>query len=257
MNNVVRPLQYGLKCYPDSTAARDIRRVNYISRKPLYDFYSEKAELLSGGVVLDFGCGDMPYKSLFHNAEEYIGLDVDTAREYGFSAGGIVYYDGKTIPFETKSIDFILAVEVFAHIENLDGILDEIYRVMKNGGVLCFSVPMAYPLMYRPYDFRRFTRYGIDSLLKGKGFEEIVIIGSTKPVDTIRLLRIRETVFHPFVNKYSLYANLMYLLGRTKFYGNCVTIENKLRHLLKRKDKSIDFEEIPLDYCVCCRKKAE
>lgn len=46
---------------------------------------------------------------------------------------------GINIPFDDKSIDILYSVSVFEHVPNLELLIDEIYRVMKDTGILIFT----------------------------------------------------------------------------------------------------------------------
>ena len=243
-----------LRCYPNSNGIKDLLlRTNYISRKPVYDFFKEKLEDV-GGCVLDLGCGSQPYRPLLRNCSKYIGLDVDTAKDYGFSDKDVTYYDGKNIPVEDQSVDCVMSVQVFEHIEDLDYSLGEIHRVLKQNGVLCFSVPMAYPIHMDPYDFRRFTHYGISKKLEAYGFTDIRIEGSNREVDSLRFLKIRNC---PRIFRYphTALTNLCFIYGYKRPKRLTVRLENLLRKILHRNPKVEDLKRYPLDYLCYCIKK--
>ena len=240
------------KCYPEDKSIKNLFRTNFISRQPIYAFLKNKSSDMKGTIV-DFGCGNMPYRDLFINAEHYIGLDVDTAKTYGFNANGITYYDGKNIPFDDESVDCIISMQVFEHIEDLEYTLKEIRRVLYPGGVLCFTCPMVYPIHYMPYDFRRFTNYGIMAMLERHGFNNIEISGSNRMIDTVRYLKISRTI-RPFRKLYALYANLLFLYGNSGMKQIFDNVENRVRKILGRSRKVEDLMELPLNYFVFCKK---
>ena len=141
----------------------------YFIRKGLYTSVKNLAPLLKGR-VLDFGCGAKPYKELFTNAETYIGLDIEVSGHEHTNEHIDVYYDGKIIPFDNKSFDNIFATEVFEHIFNIDEVLPEINRVLKTGGLLLITCPFVCPEHEKPYDYARYTSFGIKHLLEKHGF---------------------------------------------------------------------------------------
>ena len=242
-----------LKCYPDKGRLSDVFfRLNYITRKPIYDFLKEN---LSGnyGTVVDFGCGDMPYRSLVGNTENYIGLDVDEAQKYGFSSEGVLYYDGKDIPLDDESVDLVYSVQVFQHIKELDYSIAEINRILKNRGELCFTVPMCHPIHYDPYDFRRFTVYGIEEMLKERGFDDIEIKGSNRPIDTIRYMRSMR-MRKPFRNIYCMYINILYVNSLKGEKRPIIVLENFIRRILGKNKKPDESLRFPIDYLVRCKK---
>jgi ubiquinone/menaquinone biosynthesis C-methylase UbiE len=92
--------------------------------------------------MMDFGCGTKPYKPIFINATEYIGVDYAGEGHSHENEDIDIYYDGKTIPFEDNTFDSILACEVMEHIFNIEEILKELYRILKPGGKILISIPL-------------------------------------------------------------------------------------------------------------------
>lgn len=150
-----------------------------ITRKPIYDFLIDNQAKLHGH-SLDFGCGSMQYRSMFNSADEYIGLDVQEAEKNGFKPDNdVVLYDGRNIPFSKRYFDSCVAIEVLEHVEDLDYCLQELSRVIKPRGDFIFTVPMAFPIHLEPWDYRRFTSYGIKNMMENNGFEIQIIEAST------------------------------------------------------------------------------
>ena len=125
------------------------------------------------GTVLDVGCGYMPYKSLVLSSpsccERYIGLDLKNNRY----TKPDLEWDGETMPLMQGSIDCVIATEVFEHCPKPNNILGEIFRVLKQGGILFFTVPFLWPLHCVPYDQFRFTPFSLQRLLEESGFIQI------------------------------------------------------------------------------------
>lgn len=141
----------------------------YFLRRALYKNIRSLAPQLSGK-LLDFGCGRKPYERLF-SVERYIGIDMEqTGHEHTLSKVD-VYYDGKTIPFADEYFDSVFCSEVFEHIFNLDEVIREIRRVMKQDGKILLTVPLCWSEHEVPYDFGRYTSYGIRHILERNGFE--------------------------------------------------------------------------------------
>ena len=67
----------------------------------------------------------------------------------------------------------LVSFEVLEHVFNLPEILKEINRVTKTSGTFLISVPFAWHEHETPYDFGRYTSYGMTHLLKEHGFEVI------------------------------------------------------------------------------------
>ena len=141
----------------------------YIARKRLLIDLTPFFKKMTGR-VLDFGCGAMPYRNSF-TCKEYIGTDVYVSGHDHSNDKIDVYYDGKTLPFPDNSFDQLFTSQVFEHIENLDDILKELHRVLKPQGLILISVPFCWDEHEVPYDFARYTSYGILSKLKKAGYE--------------------------------------------------------------------------------------
>lgn len=149
----------------------------YFIRKGLYKGIKQHAGKLKGK-LLDFGCGSKPYQDLF-TVEQYIGVDVEVSGHSHHKEEIDVYYNGKTIPFEDNYFDSVFSSEVFEHIFNLDDILSEIYRVLKKGGLALFTIPFVWDEHEIPYDFGRYSTFGIRHMMEQKGFEVLSIEKST------------------------------------------------------------------------------
>lgn len=149
----------------------------YLMRKSILKHINAYKHQLNGK-MLDFGCGSKPYRSLFH-VEEYIGLDYENEGHPHLNEDIDVFYDGEHIPFPANSFDAVLATEVFEHVFNLDKTLTEINRVMKQGGKLLISCPFVWPEHETPYDFARYSSFGMKALLERNGFEVLSLDKTT------------------------------------------------------------------------------
>ena len=154
----------------------------YFARKGLYKNISSLAGKISGK-TLDIGCGSKPYEDLY-NSSEYVGLEYDTP-EYRLSKNADYFYDGKKFPFENESFDSAVANQVFEHVFNPDNFLTELHRILKPGGMLLMTMPFVWDEHEQPYDFARYSSYGIRSLLEGHGFD---VVEQRKSVDDIRVI---------------------------------------------------------------------
>jgi SAM-dependent methyltransferase len=142
----------------------------YIIRKSLY-LSIKKNALDLNGVMLDFGCGSKPYKYLFKNIEQYIGLDMINEGHLHSKENIDIFYDGKTIPFDDNYFDAVFSSEVFEHIFNPDEILKEISRVLKSNAKGLFTIPFVWNEHEVPNDYARYTSFGIKYLFEKNGFE--------------------------------------------------------------------------------------
>jgi len=141
----------------------------HIIRNGLYKHIKAHAPNIEGK-ILDVGCGSKPYESLFLKSSSYTGVDIEVSGHSHTNSKIDFFYDGKTLPFEDSSFDAVVSFEVFEHVFNLDEVLKEIRRVLKPGGKLLVTMPFAWDEHEVPYDFARYTSYGITHILKSNDF---------------------------------------------------------------------------------------
>lgn len=146
----------------------------YLIRRALWKEIREYAKN-ANGKILDFGCGSKPYETAFSACDSYIGLDIAQSGHNHKNSRVDVFYDGKTFPFSDKTFDKIVSFEVFEHLVDPDASLRELARVMKDGGELFITIPFIYGEHEIPFDFQRWTSFGITSLLKKHHFRIVKI----------------------------------------------------------------------------------
>ena len=141
----------------------------YFSRRLLFRAVKAFADTVSGGHLLDVGCGTQPYRNLF-NVENYVGLEY-SEEQFGRKENADFVYDGHRFPFEDESYDIAICNEVFEEVFNPDEFLTEVYRVLKPGARFFITVPFAWDEQEQPMDFARYTSFGLRHLLEAHGFE--------------------------------------------------------------------------------------
>lgn len=122
------------------------------------------------GKVLDFGCGSKPYKHLFDGCDSYIGLDTQNSGHNHQKSKVDVYFDGVKIPFPDDTFDAVVSFQVLEHLADSKFMLSEIHRVLKKSGRLLITAPLIWPEHEVPFDFNRWTSYGLSNLLVESGF---------------------------------------------------------------------------------------
>lgn len=140
----------------------------YIARKGLYSNLSSLGQKITGK-TLDVGCGTKPYEKLF-NHSTYVGLEFDTGIDSEKKVAEF-YYDGKTFPFNESEFDSVVTNQVLEHVFNPDEFLGEINRVLKTNGKLLLTVPFVWDEHEQPYDYARYSSFGLKGLLEKNGFE--------------------------------------------------------------------------------------
>jgi SAM-dependent methyltransferase len=132
-------------------------------RKGLAEFFPELR-----GRVLDVGCGSMPYRKLIP-CSGYVGMEIDTPQtRENFHAD--LYYDGLSFPVQDLSFDGVLCSQVFEHVFTPARFMGEIHRVLKPGGILVLAVPFSWDEHEQPYDYARYSSFGLKAALETAGF---------------------------------------------------------------------------------------
>jgi SAM-dependent methyltransferase len=109
------------------------------------------------GKVLDVGSQKAPYRKYF-NKDSYSTLDIDQ------SCNPDILCDAHNMICKSNTFQMVLAIEVLEHCYEPKKVVDEIYRVLKPGGICLVSVPFMY--RYHFGDYYRFTKEGLGHLFK-------------------------------------------------------------------------------------------
>ncbi|HEX4984502.1 MAG TPA: methyltransferase domain-containing protein [Burkholderiales bacterium] len=145
---------------------------------PLLRFNSSRARLLqenaafaaaipAGARVLDAGAGEAPYRGLLRHAG-YESADFEKVdKTYAQST---YVCDLRDIPVEDGRFDYILFNQVMEHLPEPAQVLAELYRVLRPGGRMLYTGPLFYEEHEQPYDFFRYTQFGLAHLFAAAGF---------------------------------------------------------------------------------------
>jgi len=118
--------------------------------------------LPSGSLVLDAGAGDQRNRVHFGHCT-YESADFQKLnKRYTESTS--------SIPVEGARYDAVVFTQVMEHLPEPARVVDELFRVRKPGGRLFYSAPLVFHEHEVPYDFMRYTQFGVRSILERAGF---------------------------------------------------------------------------------------
>ncbi len=155
----------------------------YFARLALHKNIKKLSASITGD-CLDVGCGKKPYKHLF-TTNQYIGMDIEQTGHTHQNEDIDVFYDGITFPFPNERFDSIICNQVLEHVFNPDEFLNEINRVLKQGGYILLTVPFVWDEHEQPYDFARYSSFGLKSIFEKHGFK---VRKQIKSVPNIKVL---------------------------------------------------------------------
>lgn len=213
----------------------------YFARKGLYQNIAGLSGALAGR-ILDVGCGQKPYAHLFCSTA-YVGLEIDTP-ENRRTKQADCFYDGTHFPFPDGDFDGVIVSEVLEHVFTPDVFLREINRVVKPGGLLLLTVPFCWDEHEQPYDYARYSSFGVRKLLADHGFRTLE---QRKSVSDIRAI---AQLFTGYVYKVTgAQKSLPRLAGAMVLIIPCTLAGELLARLLPR---NADFY---LDNIVLAQKR--
>jgi SAM-dependent methyltransferase len=131
------------------------------------------AEVRPGELVLDAGAGRAQYRGLFAHAR-YETADFMAVKGKKYRQPDYVC-DLVAIPVEDARFDHVVCTQVLEHLPEPLRVVAELGRVLKPGGTLWLSAPLFYAEHEKPYDFFRYTQFGLRRLLEDAGFEVLEI----------------------------------------------------------------------------------
>lgn len=173
-------------------------------------------------ILIDYGCGKMPYKKKFPKNIQYIGVDLSSNNN-----AEIKIKEDSNLPFRKKSIDIVISTQVLHKVKNYNRYLKNCSYVLKKNGLLFLTTHGNWT--YHPAgsgDYYRFTIQGLKYLFNFYGLKILEIepiIGTLGGA-----LHIRQIVLNSWLKKVPLIGLLLcYMLN---FVTNLrILVEDKLQ----------------------------
>ena len=153
------------------------------------------------GKILDVGCGDGDFskaaKDLGFNV---IAADLDDGR---FKFNGHIEFRklnlNEALPFANNYFDYVVAMEIIEHLDNLTFFVEELSRIMMHSGTLILSTPNILNLKSR----MRFLFEGTFDFFREPPLEQYKDPKSSNLNIHINICRLQELEYVLFKNKFS------------------------------------------------------
>jgi len=142
----------------------------------------------ASGMLLDIGAADRWIEPLLPRSVEYISLDYPSTGRDLYGARPHAFGDAAQLPFHDECFDNVICLEVLEHMMDPGRVLTEIARVLKPGGHAWVSMPFLYPVHDAPFDFQRYTEYGLRRDMQRAGLDVASLRKSGHAIRTAGLL---------------------------------------------------------------------
>lgn len=181
--------------------------------KFFYKFLEEhlsRHQHLARGKLIDVGCGQKPFQHLFKNVDSYYGVDIAD------NSKADLICDVLELEIEDDSADTVLCTQVLEHVSEPNTLICEMSRICKKGAIVLLTAPHISRIHGEPYDFFRFTKFGLKHLFEKNGFEIIEIEEMGGFFLTIAFLTnyYLKQKLGPFSYAINPFINLLYLALR-------------------------------------------
>jgi SAM-dependent methyltransferase len=134
----------------------------------------------SPALLVDYGCGNMPYRPLFEaHVERYLGIDLP-----GNDLADAHMPDLHLAPVGSGEADVVLSTQVLEHVLDPQAYLREARRMLRVDGLLVLSTHGVWPYHPDPYDLWRWTGAGLRRTVEAEGFDVLSCRGVLGPAAT-------------------------------------------------------------------------
>jgi len=171
-------------------------RIDYLDEKDELEKYLHirryqlANKYCKSGLILDLGCGLGWGTNFLSSKGNVIGVDIDkdsikkANEKYKHNKNvKFVVADAINLPFKHGSFDTVVSIEDIEHVKNQRKYLEEVYRVLKDNGILILTTPndgnlinriadkIGYKRTKNPYHTREFQHKELLSFLKSNNFQ--------------------------------------------------------------------------------------
>lgn len=144
----------------------------------------------------------------------------------------------KPFPLEQESFDVVLCINVMEHIYNYQNLLQESFRILRQGGQMYLSVPFFFNIHGSPNDYFRYTKITLERLFKEQGFAEVAVT---------------ELGDGPLSVVFQTFGGSIPTMPLKLFFKNCAMTTDSFLSKFSKKYAQIKYR-VPLGYFVSAKK---
>ncbi|MBK9576270.1 MAG: class I SAM-dependent methyltransferase [Fibrobacteres bacterium] len=168
-----------------SSDEREVGAGSWLIADTVAERYGKVLPDLARGRLVDLGCGKAPLLECYGQHVDSVLL-ADWANSYHDNPMLDLVCDlNKPLELPSSSFDTIVMSDVLEHIAEPLGLLREIARISAPGAWLIMNVPFMYSLHEEPYDYFRYTRFGLMGLLTTAGFKNVTVEEIGGPLEVV------------------------------------------------------------------------
>ena len=161
--------------------------------------------------VLDYGSGDGPYKKMLTEYfDNYLAADYEVTNLKHNNRPDIAIDDNQKVNVDDNSFSCVVLSEVLEHMYKPHDALKEMKRILVPGGYIIGTVPFFMWEHEKPYDFHRYTFFGLKQMFEDNDFEIIKLdyVGDNVGV----LAYIHSKVLNVFLKPFRIIKPLHFIL---------------------------------------------
>lgn len=124
--------------------------------------------------VIDVGAGELKYKMYFVHCD-YLSVDLCIGDDVWDYRGVDVVASAFELPIRDETFDAVLCIQVLEHLNSPARAFAEFHRILRPGGRVFVSFPLLAGEHQQPFDFFRYTQFGLKFLAESTGFRVVSI----------------------------------------------------------------------------------
>jgi len=153
------------------------------------------------GKLIDLGCGKAPLYSSYidlvdsaicvdwpntSHSKDYLDVECDLTQD---------------LPFQAEEFDTIILSDVLEHLPEPKHLWHEMYRILRPQGKALINVPFLYWIHESPYDYYRYTEFGLRHLAESSGFKVLSLEATGGILEVLTDLSAKFLQFRPLIGK--------------------------------------------------------